>query len=259
MTPEAKVFGHEKAAATMAAPPVEPMKKEKGHEHFKEKEHFEEKGHFEEKHPAMSSKVPKRGINSRRDTAASALRACPGELTGRWESPRLIVPVDHAHPNTAYGKSDIGEVSSTISSVFKFSIPGDSEANACTVVFLVPDEEQHAASSEAEVAFNMTGSGAVEFTRLGGNVDIKTTLNNLPDVAQSYRRLTVAADNAYTIDSFACTAGSDVVVEMASVPSSLLSSSGETELKFRQHSEDDGKCPLGLYVLTSTSEEDVEL
>ncbi|KAI1773774.1 ubiquitin 3 binding protein But2 C-terminal domain-containing protein [Hypoxylon cercidicola] len=174
--------------------------------------------------------------------------ACPGELTGQFASPRLVVPVDSANPDTAYGPSPFGEVevSSTISTVFDFAIPASAAGKTCTLVFLFPardddDDDEDVASS------NTTGSGAVEFSRLeGGGVDEKTTQSSLPDAAQSYRRLAVAPGHAYAVDSFACPGGRDVAVEMAAVPGT------DTQLRFLQDADSDA-CPLGLYILTSAT------
>lgn len=169
----------------------------------------------------------------------------------QWESPHLIVPVDSAHPNTAYGRSTFGEASATISSVFSFSIPAEDDVKTCTLVFLFPD--RHDEINDAKSSSNVTGSGEVEFSRLDGQstVDAKTTTqNSVSDVVHSYKKLTVARGNAYEIEKFACAGGQDVAVEMSSVPGS------KTELRFLQDA--DSECPLGLYILKS-SEGDVEL
>ncbi|KAI0836188.1 ubiquitin 3 binding protein But2 C-terminal domain-containing protein [Hypoxylon sp. FL0890] len=185
----------------------------------------------------------------RRATGHAGIRSnsivCPGELTGQWEAPSLIVPVDSANPNKAYGASTSGKVSTTISSVFKFNVPPGDHEKMCTLVFLFPKRQ-----NDSESESHISGSGALEFSRLDGHVGLDTTQNNLPDVARSYRRLTVAPDNAYTIESFACSGGEDVV-ELSSVPGT------QTELRFSQDSGFDA-CPLGLYMLMSTAR-DAEL
>ncbi|OTB12534.1 hypothetical protein K445DRAFT_320976 [Daldinia sp. EC12] len=168
---------------------------------------------------------------------------CPGELTDEWESPNLIVPVDSSHPNKAYGSSTSGEVSSTISSIFRFHVPSSDAGKTCKLVFFLPNKTEDASTK-------LVGSGAIEFSRLDGGVDLDTTQNNLPDMAQSYNRLAVAPGNAYTIESFTCPSDEDVVVELSSAPGS------QTALRFAQDSTD--ACPLGLYLL-ATASGDVEL
>lgn len=193
---------------------------------------------------AQPSKIPRRAVNRRADTTTEG--ACPGEelLTGQRESPRLIVPVDSANPNAAYGPSAFGEASSTISTVFSFRIPASDDDDAkktCKLVFLFPK-----ASSSSST--NMTGE--VEFSRLDGGVDERTTQNSVPDVARSYAKLAVAPGNAYTVEeSFACGGGQDVAVELSSVPGS------GTDLRFLQDADSDADagCALGLYILTSSS------
>ncbi|KAI1763676.1 ubiquitin 3 binding protein But2 C-terminal domain-containing protein [Hypoxylon sp. FL1150] len=189
-------------------------------------------------------KVQRRAL-SRPDTQQRS-GACPGELSGQWESPQLIVPVHSAHPNTAYGRSTFGEASSTISTVFSFNIPAEDDGKTCTLVFLFPDRHEDVAASS-----NMTGSGEIEFSRLDGAMGKKTTQNTVSDIVHSYKKVTVARSNAYKIESFACTGGQDVAVELSSVPGS------KTELRFLQDSNSDA-CALGLYILKSSTG-DVEL
>ncbi|KAI1804646.1 ubiquitin 3 binding protein But2 C-terminal domain-containing protein [Daldinia bambusicola] len=180
------------------------------------------------------------------EDSTSSSADCPGELTDEYESPNLLITVDSSHPNKAYGEAASGEVSSTLSSIFRFHVPssgGSDAGKTCKLVFFYANT-----TKEEDV---QKASGAVEFSRLEGSVDLDTTQNSLPAVAQSYHRLTVAPGNAYTIESFACPSeDEDVVVELSSAPGS------QTALRFAQDSSD--ACPLGLYLL-ATAPEGVEL
>lgn len=64
------------------------------------------------------------------------------------------------------------------------------------------------------------------------------------DSVWSYNELTVELDGAYTVDTFACSGGEDVAVELAGVVG------GDTEMSFVEDWAS-GECPLGLYLLTS--------
>ncbi|OTB00747.1 hypothetical protein M426DRAFT_37782, partial [Hypoxylon sp. CI-4A] len=183
-----------------------------------------------------TSKHPKRAMQY----VESSSEACPGELTGQWKAPSLMVPIDSANPSTAYGPSAYGDVSATISTVFKFDVPSNANGMTCKVVFLLPSRK----TDDLENSFNITGSGALEFSRLDGSINAGTKQDTVSDIAHSSHRLTVAPSNAYTVDSFACSGGDEVTIEMSGVPGS------QTDVRFLQDSgSDTNACPLGLYML----------
>ncbi|KAI3318063.1 ubiquitin 3 binding protein But2 C-terminal domain-containing protein [Xylariaceae sp. AK1471] len=164
--------------------------------------------------------------------------SCPGELTGAWEYPHLIIPVDKSAPNTAPGTSFFGEVSSTKSSAFNFDIPSSDKGKTCKLVFYFPEKSQLETSS-----YNFSGSGAVNFARLSKPVTESTSYATLPSVAHSYGQKTVAPGNAYTIDSFACPAGERISFEM-----SAAAGDDSTDLRFFQ---DWNPCPIGMFITVS--------
>ncbi|KAL8962220.1 MAG: hypothetical protein Q9183_005187 [Haloplaca sp. 2 TL-2023] len=103
--------------------------------------------------------------------------ACPADLSGEFEFPHLIVPLDETKPDTAFGTQFNGKFSPTVSTVFNFDFPASLEGRSCNVVFLFPKQEDLVTSS-----YTVSGSGGIEVSRLNGIVDESTTFNNAPGV-----------------------------------------------------------------------------
>ncbi|KAL4867340.1 ubiquitin 3 binding protein But2 C-terminal domain-containing protein [Aspergillus spectabilis] len=144
---------------------------------------------------------------------------CPLDLSGDYEFPHLIIPVDSSTPDNAPGTSYNGTVSSTISSIFNFDIPASDAGKTCNLVFLFPKQEDLETS-----AFSFSGDGAVQFGALESAASQSTTYNNAPAVSQDLGTYTVAPGNSYSIGSFACPAGQTV--------SFVMTNAGSTELDF---------------------------
>ncbi|KAI0813676.1 ubiquitin 3 binding protein But2 C-terminal domain-containing protein [Xylaria sp. FL0064] len=164
--------------------------------------------------------------------------SCPGTLSGTYQYPHLIIPVDSSNAKLAPGTSYYGQVTSTISSAFNFDIPQSYAGKTCTAVFYFPTQDQLQTSS-----FSFSGSGAVEFSRLSGPVSAATSYVNLPGVSRSYGQQTIAPGNAYTLTSFPCPAGESVAFEM-----SAAQGDSSTNLRYFQ---DYNPCPIGLYITVS--------
>ncbi|KAI0428318.1 ubiquitin 3 binding protein But2 C-terminal domain-containing protein [Xylaria sp. FL1042] len=164
--------------------------------------------------------------------------SCPGTLSGTYQYPHLIIPVDSSNANSAPGTSYYGQVTSTISSAFNFDIPQSYAGKTCTAVFYFPTQGQLETSS-----FTFSGSGAVDFSRLNGPVSAATSYANLPAVAQSYGQKTIAPGNGYTLSSFPCPAGESVAFKM-----SAAQGDSSTNLRYFQ---DYNPCPIGLYITVS--------
>lgn len=52
--------------------------------------------------------------------------------------PHLIIPIDSANPNEAYGSSYNGTISETVSSIYNFDIPVSDNGKTCSLVFYFP-------------------------------------------------------------------------------------------------------------------------
>ncbi|KAI1487414.1 ubiquitin 3 binding protein But2 C-terminal domain-containing protein [Biscogniauxia mediterranea] len=168
-------------------------------------------------------------------------------LTGDWQSPRVIIPIDSSQPDTCLGPTPFVEVSATVSTVFRFDIPASYGGRTCTAVFLWPEREQVSSSS-----YNFTGVSAIGFARLEGGEEVSaeaTTFNSLPEgLAQTSDLYYAMAprNNAYALASFECPAGAAVAFVMSSLEAAAAA--GETSFRYRQ---DPNPCPLGLYITAS--------
>ncbi|KAL4962083.1 ubiquitin 3 binding protein But2 C-terminal domain-containing protein [Aspergillus stella-maris] len=158
--------------------------------------------------------------------------SCPTDLSGNYEYPHLIIPVDSSSPDNAPGSSFNGTVTSTVSTIFNFDIPQSDAGKTCSLVFLFPKKEDLETSS-----YSFSGDGQVSFAALESPAEMSTSYSNAPAVSQKFGDFTVSPGNSYTISSFECPAGSAIGVEM--------SNAGSTELDFF---EDYNPSPLGLYI-----------
>ena len=71
-------------------------------------------------------------------TIKSTTSSCPASLSGRFQFPHLIIPVDRDHPNVAQGIEYSAHVSPAISSLFSFDIPPAYRGLTCSLVFHFP-------------------------------------------------------------------------------------------------------------------------
>ncbi|KAM0335475.1 hypothetical protein ACHAQA_000523 [Verticillium albo-atrum] len=175
----------------------------------------------EQPKPPKQTQPPKQDDNS-----------CPTDLSGTYEYPHLIIPVDSSNPDKAAGTSYNGEVNSKISSIFNFDIPSAYKGKTCSLVFLFPKKEDLETSD-----WKLSGSGEVDFCKLEGVADEKTTYNNAPGVESDLKTVKVEAGNGYSIATFDCPAGEAVSFE--------IKGKGDTSLWFF---EDYNPSPLGLYI-----------
>ncbi|KKK19307.1 hypothetical protein AOCH_000614 [Aspergillus ochraceoroseus] len=194
--------------------------------------------------PATHSSPQTSGTSSTSQTSAgstvhptstatsSAGASCPTNLSGEYEYPHLIIPIDSSSPNTAAGTSFNGTVSSTVSTIFNFDIPSSDSGKTCSLIFLFPKKEDLETSS-----YSFSGDGKVKFEALESPASSSTTFSNAPAVKQDYGELTISPGNSYLISSFACPAGQAIGFEMTNA--------GSTDLDFFQ---DYNPSPLGLYI-----------
>ena len=167
--------------------------------------------------------------------AASAVSAssCPASLSGTYEYPHLIVPIDKSNPDQAGGTSYNGTISSTISSIFNFDFPQTSAGKTCSLVFLLPEQSQLTTS-----AFSLSGSGGFDVARLSVPATEQTTYNTLPSVARDVGGpSSVTPGNEYVIASGTCFAGLKI--------SYLVTATGSLDLNYFQ---DYYPSPIGLYL-----------
>jgi hypothetical protein len=158
--------------------------------------------------------------------------ACPADLSGEYQYPHLIVPVDSQMPDTAYGTSYNGKVDSHICSIFNFDIPSSYSGKTCTVVFLFPEQKDLETSS-----YTVSGSGQCTVSQLKSPASQQTTWSNQPAKDSDLWSGSFEPGNSYTISSGDCAAGQTVSYEICS--------SGDYSLEYFQ---DYNPSPIGLYV-----------
>jgi hypothetical protein len=130
-------------------------------------------------------------------------------VSGNFEFPHLIVPIDSSSPNTAGGTQFNAEVTSTISTIFNFDIPASDAGKTCSLVFHFPKQMDLQTSS-----FTFSGDGKVDFAELSSPATQSTTFNNAPSVKTDFGVTTIAPDNSYVISTFTCPSGQAVAFEM---------------------------------------------
>ncbi|KAL4770378.1 ubiquitin 3 binding protein But2 C-terminal domain-containing protein [Aspergillus nidulans var. acristatus] len=157
---------------------------------------------------------------------------CPADLSGDYEFPHLIIPIDSSSPDEAYGTQFNGTVTPTVSTIFNFDIPATDAGKTCTLVFLFPRQEDLETS-----AFDFSGDGTIQFSAVETYATESTTYNNAPQISQNLGQFTVSPGNSYTVSSFECPAGQTVGYEM--------STTGTTQLEFF---EDYNPSPIGLFI-----------
>lgn len=165
-------------------------------------------------------------------TTTAAGKTCDTSLTGAYQTPHLIVPINSASPDTEYGTSYNGEVSSTISSIFDFDIPSSYEGDTCTIIFLFPTQAELTTSS-----FTTSGSGTIDFYSLSSPATLSTTYDTCPATSGMLASISAMPGNSYVVSSGPCAAGQRIGV--------LAKATGSYALKFF---EDYNPSPIGVFL-----------
>ena len=165
--------------------------------------------------------------------ATASASSCPASLSGTYEFPHLIVPINKDQPDAPGGTSYNGTISSSISSIFNFDIPSSNSGKTCSLVFLLPTQNELTTS-----AFSLSGSGGFDVARLSTPATQSTMYNNVPSVAREIGGpSSVTPGNEYVIASGMCFAGSTI--------SYKVSATGNLNLNYFQ---DFSPSPIGFYI-----------
>lgn len=182
---------------------------------------------------SRASAVPSTLITKTSTLPSASAGACPASLSGNYEYPHLIVPVDKNQPNRAGGTSYNGTISSTVSSVFNFDIPASDAGKTCTVVFLLPTQDKLTTS-----AFSLSGSGGFDVALLTSPATEQTSYGTIPSVSKDLGGpSSVTPGNEYVISSGPCQSGQRIGLK--------VSATGSLNLNYFQ---DYNPSPIGLYV-----------
>jgi len=142
--------------------------------------------------------------------------SCPKNTNGNFEFPHLIVPIDSAHPNKAYGTSYNGKITGTVSSIFNFDIPASDAGKKCTFIFRLPKKGDLTTSS-----YTISGSGGIDFSMLSSPATEGTTYANAPSVKHDYGVFNVKPGGAWAIATFKCPAGQRIAFKAKSAGTHL--------------------------------------
>ncbi|KAL9028591.1 MAG: hypothetical protein Q9196_003064 [Gyalolechia fulgens] len=164
---------------------------------------------------------------------SSPAKSCPTDLSGDFEFPHLIVPVDQSHPDTAANTGFNGHFSPTISTIFNFDLPSSLEGRTCSLVFLFPQRESLQTSN-----YTLSGTGGINVTRLLAPADSATTYNNQPAVNVTVGAIPdLQAGTSYTLGTGGCFVGTRIGYK--------VSATGSLDLNYFQ---DYHPAPIGLYI-----------
>lgn len=158
--------------------------------------------------------------------------ACQTSLTGAYETPHLIVPVDSSQPDKAEGTQYNATISQTKSTIFNFDIPSSYSGKQCSLIFLFPQQSQLETSG-----FTQSGSGGLTFTKLNNIASQSTTYGNVGQGQQIGSISSVSPGNSYVVSTGACAAGQTESIE--------VSSTNGYELEFF---EDWNPSPIGVFI-----------
>ena len=182
---------------------------------------------------APTTLITKTSVLSAASVATATASTCPVSLSGNYEYPHLIVPVNKDQPDAPGGSSYNGTISPSVSSIFNFDIPSSDTGKTCSLVFLLPIQSDLTTS-----AFSLSGSGGFDVARLTGPATEQTSYNTAPSILQDVGGpISVTPGNEYVIHSEDCSAGDRIGFK--------VSATGTLNLNYFQ---DLNPSPIGFYV-----------
>ncbi|KAF1344221.1 ubiquitin 3 binding protein But2 C-terminal domain-containing protein [Delphinella strobiligena] len=165
--------------------------------------------------------------------ASASGSACQTGLSGAYQTPHAVIPVNSNHPDQSYGTQYDAYIGGGNSTVFNFDIPSSYEGKQCTVLFLFPEKSQLETSD-----FTLSGSGSLTFEQLSSAVPLDVTYSSLPSGKSQLGKVeTCTPGNSYVISSGSCAAGTTESIE--------VSASGDLSLEFF---EDWNPSPIGVFI-----------
>ncbi|KAI4756118.1 hypothetical protein E4T52_11740 [Aureobasidium sp. EXF-3400] len=182
--------------------------------------------------PASSAPASSKPASSAPASGTSG-NVCATTLTGAYQTPHAIIPVNKNSPSTSYGTQYDAYISSSNSTIFNFDIPSSYAGKQCTVIFLLPNKSQLATSN-----FTLSGAGGITFDQLTSPAPLSVTYATSPAVKTTLDTISsVTSGNSYVVSSGACQAGSTISI--------LASATGSLDLELF---EDWNPSALGLFI-----------
>ncbi|KAH0009250.1 hypothetical protein KCU78_g10825, partial [Aureobasidium melanogenum] len=166
-------------------------------------------------------------------TAGGNGNACQTTLSGAYQTPHAIIPVNKNSSSTSYGTQYNAHLSSSNSTIFNFDIPSSYAGKQCSVIFLLPNKSQLVTSD-----FTLSGAGGIKFDQLTSPAPLSVTYATYPAVKSTLDTISsVTPGNSYVVSSGACQAGSTISI--------LASATGSLELSLF---EDWDPSAIGLFI-----------
>ncbi|KAG9666699.1 hypothetical protein KCU99_g9644, partial [Aureobasidium melanogenum] len=182
--------------------------------------------------PASSAPASSKPASSAPASGTSG-NVCATTLTGAYQTPHAIIPVNKNSPSTSYGTQYDAYISSSNSTIFNFDIPSSYAGKQCTVIFLLPNKSQLATSD-----FSLSGAGGITFDQLTSPAPLSVTYATTPAVKSTLDTISsVTPGNSYVVSSGACQAGSTISI--------LASATGSLNLEYF---EDWNPSAIGLFI-----------
>ncbi|KAF2836999.1 hypothetical protein M501DRAFT_213428 [Patellaria atrata CBS 101060] len=153
------------------------------------------------------------------------------KLTGLWEFPHLIVPVDSSAPDKSYGTSYFGTIGGTFNTIMNFDVKKEYSGKTCSLVFLLPEKKYLTTSDYA-----MSGPGNIRFAACDA-VEEDVTWNSAPSINKDFGVFTFTPGTSKLIATFPCPAGKSIGVEMKGCDNTSLS-----------WFQDYNPAPIGAYI-----------
>ncbi|ELR10742.1 hypothetical protein VC83_06266 [Pseudogymnoascus destructans] len=173
-------------------------------------------------------------------TTTGTPQKCAQTLTpGSFVEPKLIVPVSREDAGHPYGDIASPIITPSNNTLFAFTTPA-SWTGTCSLLFTFPYASEtanpgayHFSGIEEEKA----GSGGLNFDHVEADIDADETWWTKPELKETYGKTEIIPGNSYTIATFPCKGGENLVYDVSSVAG--------VELEFEQNAQ---ASPIGLWV-----------
>ncbi|KAH0340534.1 hypothetical protein KCU81_g6784, partial [Aureobasidium melanogenum] len=183
--------------------------------------------------PASSAPAPSAPASSVPASGTAGGNHCATTLSGAYQTPHAIIPVNKNSPSTSYGTQYDAYFSSANSTVFNFDIPSSYSGKQCSVIFLLPNKDQLVTSD-----FTLSGSGGIKFDQLSSPAPLSVSYATCPAVKSTLGMVdNVMPGNSYVVSTSACQAGSTISI--------LASATGSLNLELF---EDWNPSAIGLFI-----------
>lgn len=140
-------------------------------------------------------------------------KSYPVAVTGEFEAPRLIIPVDRANPSKMSGTGYNAQLSPAISSILQYEIKPSAAGKTCSLVFYMPPVFQYPEMSPAK----LRSPGGINISRVSSpiNGDVRAM-----DIGTASAVGTIPAlepGHLYNIASGPCEAGQRINYQFDSI------------------------------------------